>query len=190
MSDKAFSDAEETDLVGLEISHPALDRSILIPFSCRSDLNLEKILVTIQKVTQSRRELTFDENLGVKVTRVKPPNGTGYRRQNTARFDEWFPTKQCIIQIQNNDDLCCARALIVARARLDKDPRWETIRKGDQNRYTLQRKLAQQLMTEAGLTDHTGPCGIPELQKLQVLFLIILLCMFYTTCISMYLLRL
>ena len=168
MLELAFSDGEESDLVGMEFAHAALDTPILIPFSRQDALNPEKILVTIQKVMQSKRALTFDENLVVKVTCVKPPQGKGRRKRNTVKFDVWYLDRWSIIQIRNKDDLCCARALIVAKARLEKDPRWEAIPKADQNRYTLQKRLMQELMEEAGLKDHTGGCGIPELKKFEV----------------------
>jgi hypothetical protein len=63
--------------------------------------------------------------------------------------------------------MCCARAIVTAKARLDNDPQWEAIRKGDKQRYTLQRRLAQQLMKDAGLEDFDGPCGLTELDKFQ-----------------------
>ena len=151
----------------MEVTHPALDHPILIHFSRREVLTAEKILTRMEKVMQSRTTLSFDDNLCIKVTRVKEPGGEGWRRENQGQFNVWFPTKKSIIRIQNEDNLCCARALVVAKAKVDKDGRWETIRKGDKQRHTLQKRLALQLMEMAGLTGHTGPCRIEELQKLQ-----------------------
>lgn len=76
----------------------------------------------------------------------------------------------CIIQIKSHDELCLARALVVGRAYVNrKNPiyKWESIRKGDTHRYTAQKIEAKKLMHAAKLTNHKGPCGIPEIEKLQ-----------------------
>jgi hypothetical protein len=65
-----------------------------------------------------------------------------------------------------------ARAIVVARARLNKDTdksTWGSVRKGDQpaKRNYLQTTLAKELMAKAGLENFQDLCGIPELKKLQ-----------------------
>jgi len=62
-----------------------------------------------------------------------------------------------IIRINNRDELCCARALVVAKARLDQHPKWESIRKGGK----LQRTLALELHHEAKVP--LGPCSYDAL---------------------------
>ena len=69
--------------------------------------------------------------------------------------------KRCIIRIQNDDDLCCARAIVTAKAKLDKHDKWGSIRKG----CTVQTKLAEELHKQAGVNQ--GSCGIEEVKSFQ-----------------------
>jgi hypothetical protein len=50
-----------------------------------------------------------------------------------ANLDRFLSEKQCIIRIQNRDELCCARALVTEKARLNKTENGDGIRKG----YTI-----------------------------------------------------
>ena len=43
----------------------------------------------------------------------------------------YLTQKRCIIQIKNEDVLCCAWAIVTGRARLDHHPKWNHIRKGN-----------------------------------------------------------
>uniref|UniRef100_A0A915KAZ1 Uncharacterized protein n=1 Tax=Romanomermis culicivorax TaxID=13658 RepID=A0A915KAZ1_ROMCU len=70
-------------------------------------------------------------------------------------------------KIKNLDNLCCARALAVARAYVDNDPHLNTIRKLHNTPNTMQKRLATQLMVMAGLGDLATGCGYSELEKLQ-----------------------
>jgi hypothetical protein len=83
-------------------------------------------------------------------------------------WNQWKEWKRCFVKIENKgDNLCCARAIVTGKAEIDEDPQYNTIKRGDRNRNTLQKRLAQQLMEEAGLGDHQGPCGLDDLKLLQ-----------------------
>ena len=67
--------------------------------------------------------------------------------------------KKSVIRIRNNDDLCCARALVTAKARLDQHPKRESLRKGGK----IQKELAVLLHHEAHVPFRL--CGYEELTK-------------------------
>ena len=52
--------------------------------------------------------------------------------------------KRSVVRIQNNDNLCMARALVVAKAKADDNPQYKSI--ADQS---MQTRLAQELHTNA-----------------------------------------
>lgn len=68
---------------------------------------------------------------------------------------------KCFIRIQNHDDLCCARAIITAKARLNDDKRWNSIRQGRQ----IQESLAKDLHKMAGVP--LKKCGLDEIKLFQ-----------------------
>ena len=66
------------------------------------------------------------------------------------------------MRIQNDDELCLARALVVARARLDQDPRYKPRVKHNR---PVQTRLARELHDEADVT--IDRCGIYEVKQFQ-----------------------
>ena len=87
--------------------------------------------------------------------------------------------KQMFIKINNQgDNLCFPRAVVVAKSAIDDGEkakhgdkealrRWDSIRKGDKSRCTVQKREAQKLAEKAGLQDHDGPYGDTEFRKIQ-----------------------
>lgn len=79
--------------------------------------------------------------------------------------------KRCIVAIDNDDTICCARAIVTMRAYCHKDDNtdgrreWENIRKGDGGGYTVQRTRASELHRLANVPE--GPCGLDELRRFQ-----------------------
>uniref|UniRef100_A0A914VZ48 Uncharacterized protein n=1 Tax=Plectus sambesii TaxID=2011161 RepID=A0A914VZ48_9BILA len=174
--DKVAEDGEEDERIGLCIRHPALESAILVPFRKREEISGEAVLAEIERVQQSNKELDIEEEMWVTVTRVKLPGGLG-RDCQRGLWQPWhnrYTVKGgCFITINNNDNLCCARAIVTGIARLHKDVSseakkyYDLIRQGGRGKYTAQRKKAEELMEQAVLKDHKGNCGAEELKKLQ-----------------------
>ena len=99
-------------------------------------------------------ELTFVKRLG---------RGGAFKRNNPGRFawEKIAKKKKCIIRIQNKDDLCCAKAIITMKERVDKGSHYQNLRRG----RPIQERWARLLHQEAGVPE--GPCGFEELQKFQ-----------------------
>lgn len=62
---------------------------------------------------------------------------------------------------QNKDVLCCARAIVTAKAKLDNDPRWNSIRQGQ----NIQKQLAEELHQLAGV--QLRRCDLEDTKKFQ-----------------------
>lgn len=166
------------DLLGLQIRHPGLDRPILIPFRPRFKLDAETILHHIEEVLQSNTKFLLDERMVWQTTKIRVPAGSAPKRKMTSNFVTWFEKKSgghggSLLKIENNDELCLARALVTAKCHLLRETSNEaqtlytTVLRGDKNRCTRQKTLAQELMNEAGLTNHRGPCSLIELKRLH-----------------------
>ena len=82
-----------------------------------------------------------------------PKGGKGSKRSEVNL--EKHLKKKSIIRIQNEDDLCMARALVVAKAKLDEDPQYKYVA---DHRKPMQTRFAQELHQNAGVP--FGPCGI------------------------------
>lgn len=149
------------DLIRMSIQCPELDFPITIPFMKVSQLSTETLLKEIERVLQSYEQFVLDSSLELDITHVDMPSGTG-RKHKFVDLDRFLLEKQCILRIQNKDDLCCARALVTAKARLDKHEKWEAIRKG----CNIQEQLARALHYQAGVP--IRKCGIEEIKLFQM----------------------
>ena len=104
----------------------------------------------------------MDNSFQLSFTHVRaPPRGSHKRKLKPGHShpQTYKRMKQSILIIQNKDDLCCTRAIVTAKAKVDQHPNWEGIRKG----RTIQTTLALQLHQEADIPQ--GPCGNKELNK-------------------------
>lgn len=101
----------------------------------------------------------------VEMTFIKN-SGRGGKKGNPGRmsYEKLLKKRGCIIQIKNKDELCCARAIVTFKARVDKDPEYRNMMQG----RGVQEFLAGKLHREAGVAE--GPCGRDELKKFQEFF--------------------
>ena len=153
--------AKSKDLVRVTVQSPTLDYPIVIPFLKLPELTADRFLSEIERVIQSNEDFAIDSGLVLEFTHVDMPNGGAQKRCKFVDMDKFLTEKRCIIRIQNQDDLCCARAIVTAMARLDNHEKWNSIRAG----YHLQRQLAEQLHKKADVVQ--GICGIEEIKKFQ-----------------------
>ena len=111
----------------------------------------------LAQALNSNEQFEMDDSFQLSITQVHhAPQGTGKPR----RGKPGHPTmamltrnSKSIIRIQNDDQLCCARALVTAKAKVDQHPNYHSIRQGGK----LQRELALRLHDDARVPP--GPCG-------------------------------
>ena len=115
---------------------------------------------------EMNEQFEMDDSFQLSITQVHhAPQGTGKPR----RGKPGHPTmkvltsqKRSVIRINNRDELCCARALVTAKARVDQHPKWHSIRQG----IKLQKELALLLHHEANVP--FGPCSYDALTKFSI----------------------
>ena len=122
---------------------------------------VEAMFHRLAQALNSNEQFEMDDSFQVSITQVhQSPQGTGKPRRikpGHQPLRNLIGKKRSVIRIQNDDELCCARALITAKARVDKHPKWNSIRQGSQ----LQRRLAWDLHDEAKVP--LGPCNYDAL---------------------------
>ena len=160
--DRLTTDMAPHDQVRLILNSHQLDKPISLPFMPKEKLTPERFLAAVERVVQSNDQFTLDDSVNVNVVHVEMPHGGARRRRDVVNLQSYLNKKQCFIQIKNKDELCCARAIIVAKAKLDQDPQFKSI---VTPRGTLQGHLAYELHESAGVP--LGSCGINEIKKFQ-----------------------
>ena len=102
------------------------------------------------------------DTVDVNVIHVSMPSGGKGSKRSEINLEKHLQKKRSIVRIQNDDDLCMARALVVAKVKLDNNPQDRQIR---DHRRPMQMRLAQELHQSAGVP--LGSCGIEGAKQFQ-----------------------
>jgi hypothetical protein len=93
---------------------------------------------------------------------VSRGNGQRNRKPGDSHPETFKRIKRSIVMIDDNDNLCCALAIVTAKAKVDGNPNWEGFKKG----RTIQNHQGILLHIEANVPQ--GLCGYDELQKFSM----------------------
>ncbi|XP_078364066.1 uncharacterized protein LOC144648356 [Oculina patagonica] len=123
---------------------------------------LDAIVQRLQNMLNSNQQFEMDDSFQLSITRARAaPQGRGKPEQVKAghqNIQSLRINKRSIIQIKNHDNLCCARAIVTAKAKVEQHPQYSSFRHGGK----IQERAAQELHEEAGVP--LGPCGYEELK--------------------------
>ena len=98
------------------------------------------IMVEVDRVVQSNDHWLFC-NFHLNFIHAPLQFGSGWSRGSAACLDTYLTEKCCIIPIKYKDNLCCARAIVTAKARADNHPKLSSIRHGRGEQLRLVRQL-------------------------------------------------
>ena len=125
---------------------------------------LDALFDRLAQALNSNEQFEMDDSFQLSITQVHhAPQGTGRPRLGKPGHPTMAilkAKKNSVIRIQNRDELCCARALVVAKAKVDQHPKEKAIRQG---KGPLQRTLALELQHEAHVP--LGPCRYDALTQ-------------------------
>ena len=152
----------DRDQVRFVLRSEQLDTPISIPFIPAAQLTPERVFSQIERVVQSNRDFRLNDTVVIDIVHVEAPQGSGRSKRDVLNIKEFLHKKRSVITIKNNDDLCLARAPVVAIAKIEKDPIYKHLM--DPERRT-QEKKARELHELAKVP--LGPCGLPEVELFQ-----------------------
>ena len=152
---------DEKDQVRFVLRSTQLDTPISLPFMPVQQLTPEHVFSQIERVIQSNRDFRLNDTVVVDIVHVEAPQGSG-RKRTPLDIGEFLHKKRSIISIQNKDNRCLARALVMAIAKIEKDPKYISMK---DPRKKVQEKKARELHKLANVP--LGACGIPEVEMFQ-----------------------
>ena len=150
------------DQVRFILRSDQLETPISLPFMTVERLTTERVYSELERVIQSNQEFRLNDTVTIDINHVLAPVGSGRKKRTTFNIDDYLSEKKSVVRIKNIDDLCLARALVVARAKKDNDPRYGSIK---DSRRPLQREKAYDLHEAANVP--LGPCGLNEVALFQ-----------------------
>ena len=152
------------DQVRFILRSEQLETPISLPFMTVERLTAERVYSEMERVIQSNQEFRLNDTVTIDLNHVESPVGSRGKgkKRTTYDIDDYLGEKSSVVRIKNKDDLCLARALVVARAKKDNDPRYAQIQRSDR---PLQREKAFDLHEAANVP--LGPCGLNEVALFQ-----------------------
>ena len=157
-------DMNKKDQVRFVLRSDQLDTPISFPFLPVEQLTTERVFSQIERVIQSNQDFRLNDTVTIDIIHVQTPQGSGKSnlKRTTLNIREYLKKKGSIITINNNDNLCLARALVVAVAKIENDPKYGQIK---QSKKHVQLERALQLHQAANVP--LGPCGMEEVKLFQ-----------------------
>ena len=155
-------DMNEKDHVRFVLRSDQLDTPISMPFMTVEQLTTERVFSQIEHVIQSNRDFRLNDTVTVDIIHVEAPQGSGRSKRYTLNIREYLRKKRSVITIKNEDNLCLARALVVAVARIEKDPKYKTLA-DSRNHAQLEKAMELHRLANVPL----GPCGLTEVDLFQ-----------------------
>ena len=154
----------EKDQIRFVLRSEQLDTPISLPFLPVERLTTERVFSQIERVIQSNQDFRLNDTVTIDIIHVEAPQGSGRSKvkRTILNIREYLKKKGSVIPINNNDNLCLARALVVAVARIEKDPKYTQIRDSKRN-IQLQRALELHQAANVPL----GLCGMDEVKLFQ-----------------------
>ena len=151
---EARGDLAGNDLGRVIIQHEELHDPIVIPLQPWDQLNADLVIGTIEKVLNSNQNLSVDESLDISIGSVDLPKGSGGPRRRITKIkgkNNSLQLKTSIVTIENDDQLCMARAIGVNWAKLKRCTKeeWTDISKNRQKKSNLQLVLEHQKVPES-----------------------------------------
>ena len=92
-------------------------------------------------MVQSNQHFRLNDTVEVNVIHANMPSGGKRGKRTDLSLERYLEKKKSVISIRNNDNLCMARALVVAKSKIGNDPQVKSI---VDHRGTMQTRLAQE----------------------------------------------
>lgn len=127
-----------------------------------------QVLDVISRMLNSNENFDVDDTMELDLTHISMPSGSGSSKRKscclgTDNYEDFLKKKQCVVRIQNRDELCCARAIVTAKSNVDNDQDRPNLNRG----YPIQKMKAEELHEQAGVP--LGPCGLDEIKQFETI---------------------
>ena len=150
--DEARGDLAGNDLGRVVVHHDGLQDPIVVPLQPWDRLNVDVVMGQIEKVLNSHQELAMNESFEITIGKINLPKGSGRRPITSLEGDKnSIQIKKSIVTIDNDDQLCMARAIGVGWAKLNRCTKeeWEDLTRSQKFKTNLELVLEHRKVPES-----------------------------------------
>ncbi|KAG5869866.1 hypothetical protein JTB14_031598 [Gonioctena quinquepunctata] len=160
---KTTEEAQNRDKVGFSFSCKSFNKEGWVPLRYAEEISVDDVWNIIHQIFQSNEHALDTDTFVLSTTIVNLPRG-GRRNKKFNSFEEECKKRHGIIHIANRDNLCLARAVVVAIAKIEGDPEYNKILRDIKK---IQSRKTLELLASAQLEIPIEGAGIPELREMQ-----------------------
>ncbi|KAG5877506.1 hypothetical protein JTB14_023392 [Gonioctena quinquepunctata] len=160
---KTTEEAQNRDKVGFSFSCKSFNKEGWVPLRYAEEISVDDVWNIIHQIFQSNEHALDTDTFVLSTTIVNLPRG-GRRNKKFNSFEEECKKRHGIIHITNRDNLCLARAVVVAIAKIEGEPEYNKILRDIKK---IQSRKTLELLASAQLEIPIEGAGIPncEMQR-------------------------
>ena len=150
--DEARGDLAGNDLGRVVVHHHGLQDPIVVPLQPWDRLNVDVVMGQIEKVLNSHQELAMNESFEITIGKINLPKGSGRRPITSLEGDKnSIQIKRSLVTIDNDDQLCMARAIGVGWAKLNRCTKkeWDDLTRYQKSKSQLELVLEHRKVSES-----------------------------------------
>ena len=150
--DEARGDLASNDLGRVVIHQDGLQDPIVVPLQLWDRLNVDVVMGQIEKILNSHQKLAINESFEITIGTINLPKGSGRRPIASLEGDKnSIQIKKSIVTIDNDDQLCMARAIGVGWAKLNQCTKeeWDDLTRSQKFKTNLELFLEHRKVPES-----------------------------------------
>ena len=150
--DEARGDLAGNHLGQVVVHHDGLQDPIVVPLQPWDRLNVDVVMGQIEKVLNSHQELAMNESFEITIGTIKLPKGSGRQPITSLQGDKnSIQIKRSLVTIDNDDQLCMARAIGVGWAKLNQCTKedWDDLTRSQKFKTNLELVLEHRKVPES-----------------------------------------
>ena len=149
--DEAHGDLLGNDLGRVVIHHDGLQDPIVVPLQPWDRLNVDVVMGQIEKVLNKNQKLAMNESFEITIGTINLPKGSGRPITSIEGDKNLIQIKKSIVTIDNDDQLCMARAIGVGWAKLNRCTKeeWDDLTRSQKFKTNLELVLEHRKVPES-----------------------------------------
>ncbi len=172
MCAEVLQSLDDDDFIQVILKTPSLQHHVSTKLMKKRFFSVQNVMIAIQDAAQSSSEIKLGDGIRVEFVTVRRQHpqvkkvGGGRYKCKTRNPLKVAYNRLCMVEIHALDNSCLARSIVVAKAKLEKDPRYDDFLRRSPPHADRLGAAARSLCTAANV-EWNKKAGIEEVRKFE-----------------------